>query len=224
MRETIRKTIEAALYPTGYRCLLCNMETDVGEDGLCAACRKELRLPKNRKLPLITGEIVSSFSYEGAARDAMHRFKYEKQWWLAPFFTRNIAVENPEGFDCVIPVPMHPVKRYFRGCNPAELIAIALTERYPLPPVRTDLLRRTRLTVSQTKKGREERRLSDTLYRASQEIAGLRVLLVDDVVTTGATLSACAAACLAAGALSVSAVCGASSEKHKERRNEEKPV
>lgn len=217
MMRAPKEKAKVALFPEGYRCLLCNKETETGEDGLCAGCRESLARPKEtRTLPLVKGEIRCSFLYDGAAKNGMRLFKYEGHAWLAPVFVRNVFLEDVSAFDCVVPVPMHPVKRYFRGYNPAELIARALLRRYPGPELRPELLKRTRLTVSQTKKNRTERRLPGGLYRARPEAAGLNVLLVDDVITTGATLTVCAAALIAAGAASVSAVCGCSAERRNE--------
>ena len=199
--------VEELLFPKRYACLLCGREAVPGEDGVCEDCRKTLvRVKSFRKLDLV-GTVPAAFSYEGAARVAMHRFKYMGSPWLADYFMSYVHLEEPERFDCIVPVPMHPFKRYLRRYSPAELLARALSERYGIP-VETGLLERTRLTASQTKKSRLERtQVLSRVYRANPAIAGKNVLIVDDVVTTGSTLLACAAVCLQAGAESVAAAC-----------------
>lgn len=207
MSAGLREAAEELLFPKQYSCLVCGRETAIGEDGICSECRSTLiRMKEYRILPPV-GEVAAAFRYEGAARVAMHRFKYMGAAWLAPFFMDYVRLNEPERFDIIVPVPMHPVKQYFRRYSPAELLADALSERYAIP-VETDLLERTRLTASQTKKSRLERtEVLAHLYAARPEIAGKNVLIVDDVVTTGSTLLACAAVCLQAGAASVGAAC-----------------
>lgn len=207
MSGGLKEIAEELLFPKRFTCLLCGREAPLGEDGVCDECRKTLvRVKRYRKLDLV-GAVPAAFSYVGAARGAMHRFKYKGAAWLAEYFMSYVTLEEPERFDCIVPVPMHPVKRYIRRYSPAELLADALSARYGIP-VETELLERTRLTASQTKKSRLERtQVLSSVYRARPEIRGKNVLIVDDVVTTGSTLLACAAVCLQAGAEFVAAAC-----------------
>ena len=207
--------VRELLFPKGYTCLLCGREAEVGEDGVCAECRKTLKRVRNyRKLSLV-GAVPAAFWYEGAARNAMHRFKYNGAARLADYFMGYVSVPEPERFDCIVPVPMHPLKRYFRRYSPAELLAEVLSEKTGLP-VEKDLLVRTRLTASQTKKSRLERtQVLSRVYAARPGIAGRNVLIVDDVVTTGSTLLACASVCLQAGAASVGAACACDTPETK---------
>jgi ComF family protein len=113
-------------------------------------------------------------------------------------------------FDLIVPVPLHPAKRRERGFNQAELLAESLTDRVsaPLRPV----LERTRYTTTQTAFDRSERmeNLRGAFrLRKNSDVRHLRVLLIDDVLTTGSTLSECARVLKKAGATSVCAATAA---------------
>ena len=97
--------------------------------------------------------------------------------------------------DLIIPVPLHPKKQKRRGYNQAEMIAEGISEKMQLPLL-AGALRRTGFSETQTHKSRSERWNNIAgLFRVDQtgQIAGKHLLLVDDVITTGATLEACAA-------------------------------
>jgi len=113
----------------------------------------------------------------------------------------------------VVPVPVHAERERRRGYDQAALIAEVAGERLGLPVVRA--LERQRATIAQFELGRDERAANvDGAFRVraghaskvARSVAGRWILLVDDVVTTGATLAACAFALERAGALAVSAI------------------
>ena len=109
-------------------------------------------------------------------------------------------------FDLIVPVPLHPRKLAKRGYNQAAAFAAGLAEGLQLPWHAT-ALRRTANTKTQTKKNRAQRWENvATVFEVENltDIIGRRVLVVDDVLTTGATLEACGAVLLAAGAAEVS--------------------
>jgi len=150
-------------------------------------------------------------TYQGAARSALLALKFGSQrrvaarlaTLLAPPYTSDIHTA-----DIVIPVPLHASRRRERGYNQAELLARAFAERQGLL-MRTDILMRTRATTAQTRLPREERRrnvagaFALVAPKMSQVIVGRRILLVDDVTTTGSTLDASAEPLRAAGAASI---------------------
>jgi ComF family protein len=108
-------------------------------------------------------------------------------------------------FDALAPVPIHAARKRERGYNQAEEIAREAA-RHLLLPVLAHALSRTRATVSQTKLNREQRaRNLENAFRCADpaSVRGKRILLVDDVYTTGATVARCAELLLEAGALSV---------------------
>jgi ComF family protein len=103
--------------------------------------------------------------------------------------------------DLVIPVPLHPSRQKERGFNQAGLLASVLAERARLP-LNDGHLTRTRATPPQVGLGAEERKVNvqDAFIWEGNGLEGVRVLLIDDVCTTGATLEACAVALQAGGA------------------------
>lgn len=115
------------------------------------------------------------------------------------------ALPVDERIDVMVPVPMHWWKRLRRGFNQSERIARVLARRAKLP-LKTDILRRVRGTRVQAGLTHTERQANIAgafRIRSKQPLQGKRVLLVDDVFTTGATASACAKALKKAGASSV---------------------
>lgn len=147
-------------------------------------------------------------------REWIHLLKYEGRRDLgaplARYLTATLDAPDWAAFcaqlDAVAPVPLHDARRRARGYNQAELLAAGLCRQRRLP-LRTDLLRRTKLTDSQVGLNAVERRANvDGAFHAAPACRGLRLLLVDDVYTTGATLRACAHAARAAGAAEVYAL------------------
>lgn len=152
--------------------------------------------------------------YEGVLRDAIHRFKYRDRPGLAePLGARladyarsQSAALNKLQFDAVIPVPMHPIRQRQRGYNQAERLARVVARDLGLA-VQTHWLLRTRATRPQVGLSADIRatNLKDA-FRASSEVTGKTVLLIDDVTTTGSTLNACAATLTRSGATAVYAL------------------
>ncbi len=158
---------------------------------------------------------VSAFRSRGVVREVMHGFKYGKQFHLRRPLGRWLAqaLHDPRlagGFDCVVPVPLHPARERERGFNQAEVLAQLLAPRVGVPVRRS--LQRIRYTTTQTQFDRAQRmeNLAGAFrLRRGADVRGCRVLLVDDVLTTGSTLSECAGVLKRAGALSVHAVTAA---------------
>ncbi len=150
------------------------------------------------------------FAYGGALAEAIRRFKYGRRPDLARplgHLLRASVVDAVGAFDQVVPVPLHPRRRADRGFDQAALLAVHVARQLGCP-LRPEALRRTRHGPAQASLGRGERLQSAALAfeAATDRVAGSRVLLVDDVVTTGATLRACSAALYAAGAARVEAL------------------
>jgi ComF family protein len=142
--------------------------------------------------------------------DVIHRYKYHHALWFEPFLADLLArAARPalEGqtWDVIVPVPLHPLKRRQRQFNQAERLARGLGRALALP-VNGRVVRRVQFTETQTRLSRPQRasNVSDAFApRAGVELHGQRVILVDDVMTTGATTSACARALRQAGAADV---------------------
>jgi competence protein ComFC len=159
---------------------------------------------------------VAAYRSRGLVRNLVHQFKYAKQRhlrypvaaWLRE--TTDDPRLRGRSFDVIVPVPLHPARERERGFNQATLLAelLAASIGVPLRP----LLERTRYTTTQTAYDRAER--MENLHgafrlRKKQDVRDLRVLLIDDVLTTGSTLSECARVLKAAGAVSVHAATAA---------------
>jgi ComF family protein len=149
---------------------------------------------------------------EGTLREAVYGLKYKYiQELAAPLGEMMIAYYNraPLPADLLIPVPLHRRRRRERGYNQSALLAQQLGQATQIS-IRQDVLRRHRYTRSQTRLNAQERSQNvrgafscRDPQSAAQAFAGKRLLLIDDVATTGATLRACARVLKDQGALSV---------------------
>lgn len=206
-RHTLLDLLLDALYPHDVACALCGRETLLNEDRLCASCRTSLVPSPALICPGGLNGIAAAYRYAGGARDGVHALKYQNQVRLAPFFASAITIPADWQIDCVVPVPLHPLKRWLRSYNQSDCIAAELCKRYELKQ-QNKLLRRTRFTKSQTTlNGFERAKNVSSAFLASPEVRGRTILLVDDVTTTHNTLLACASALRAAGAAKVYAAC-----------------
>lgn len=192
--DECRRKIDFVLPPL---CPLCGYPSD---DSLpCQRCQ--------HSPPAIDG-IRSVAFFEGPIRKAMHALKYRGVRGVATPLGGLMGAfwrRYPLPADLVVPVPLHPDRQRARGYNQAAVLAEALAKEIDLP-VCDDCLARVRNTISQVELDAEERKVNVAnafQMRKSEPLAGGRVLLIDDVCTTGATLEACSAALYEAGARSV---------------------
>lgn len=198
----LRRAIADALVPP--RCAGCERPGA----WLCQSCRDacEPRAARIGRMP-----VRSAGAYEGPLRQALHRFKYRGERSLAEELGGLVAarlardVASGERFDAVVPVPLHVERARARGYDQAALLAAALARLTGLPLLAT--LHRIRPTSPQVDLDRATRasNLRGAFASRSGSLRGLRVALVDDVATTGATCAAAAAAARAAGARYVAA-------------------
>lgn len=147
--------------------------------------------------------------YDGALRKLIHLFKYSRVRSLDKHLSAYLALALPRGreFDAVVPVPLHWRKRWARGFNQSELLARFIAQRYSLSVV--PALRRRQATAAQaglTNAARRQNVAHAFAMRAGGRVDGKRILLIDDVMTTGATAAACARVLRRAGAVSVTLV------------------
>ena len=162
---------------------------------MCGLCRRGL-----------TGfdAAYSYGSYEDELRELIHLFKYAGIETLARPLGKLLLIALPreQNFDVIVPMPLHWRKRWRRGFNQAELLAREVSRVWGAPVSR--LVRRRRATAVQAGLTSAKRRANVAgAFRATGLVKGKRVLLVDDVMTTGSTAGACAAALKRAGAAHV---------------------
>jgi ComF family protein len=170
-------------------------------DHRCAQCRRHLPAFHYARSAAFYGDVL---------REALHAFKFGGQRALARPLGDLIADIEPSALpvaepDLLIPVPLHPRREQERGFNQALLLARRLGRAWALP-VRSDVLSRTQATSSQTHLTAEERRANVRRafsLRRPEIVAGRHVILVDDILTTGSTASACAACLREGGAATV---------------------
>ncbi len=231
MARLFRDALAGALFPL--RCMACGGFAGESRDGFCAPCQTGL-WPASRpwckrcSRPLhgaledvrICGacavgdlpyrRLLAAYHYGGPMADAIVRFKHgnhpEYGRRLGQMMATALTEELPEA-DILVPVPLHVRRSFVRGYNQAELLALELARGMSAPMVRG--LVRVQDTGSQKDRSRQERlaALSGAFrVRRSKTIAGLRVALVDDVVTTGATVVECARTLRQAGVREVCVV------------------
>ena len=173
-------------------------------DGLLDECRLCQLEEEGRPWNLA----VSVFPFAGKARHWIHEFKYRGKLYLAPFLADSLAAAwrkygGGERIDGIVPVPLHWFRRFTRGYNQTEVLADHLEKRLGMPTFRC--LKRTRRTRQQASMDKKERRRNMRhAFVCRKSPAGLRLLLLDDVFTTGSTLGAAATALLDGGAAAVS--------------------
>ena len=159
---------------------------------------------------------VSAYRGRGIVRQIIHEFKYGRQIHLrhlvACWLYAALDDERLHGnhFDVLVPVPLHPARQRERGFNQARLLSELLSAQTSISS--KPVLERIRYTTTQTALDRSER--MENLHNAfrlrkNADVRGLRVLLIDDVLTTGSTLSECARVLKRGGALSVHAATAA---------------
>ncbi len=152
--------------------------------------------------------IRSPFSFEGTLRDAVHSLKYRNLRGLAPLLAGLMAdylTKYPLVLDILVPVPLHGKRLNERGYNQAALLALELGRLIDAPVDQKTLVRR-RDTASQARTPTAEQRqqnVAGAFFASGRDLKGKRVVLVDDVCTSGATLDSCAESLKKAGVASV---------------------
>jgi ComF family protein len=196
-------------------CGICQARFRPIPDPRCAICGESLPLGLGCRLcidwPAGVGPVRSAVRLDPMARALVHRFKYQGWWRLAEVFAQRMAPLLADVGDAdLVPIPLASRRRRLRGYNQAERLATALGALTGLPVV-PERLRRSRETPTQTRLT-PEARLANLADAFAAEPSERPVWLVDDVFTTGATLTSAALALLDAGAPQVGAVTFARAE------------
>ena len=194
------------------KCVFCERVLPRGEREVCPACRKSL--PYRRAGEKTTGFVAwvaSPLYYEGKVKDSLHRYKFGGRAHYAGSYAALMAetlAERRDDYDLISHVPLHPARRRQRGYDQAEELARELSGRRDVEW--RPLLKKLRNAPPQSRTGDATARRANIsgcyglLEGAAAE--GRRVLLVDDIFTTGATMSECARILKMHGAAEV---CGA---------------
>ena len=192
------------------KCTLCANVLEKQETDLCRDCR--LNSPECagiHKNFSFLDSWAAVWYYEGNIRGSLLRYKFRRARHYAPVYGRMLAMrlqqEYPDGFDILTWVPVSRLRRFTRGYDQVELLAEAVGQELGMQPVST--LKKVRNNRPQSGIVGQAKRRANVLgvYRAvcPQEVRGKRVLLLDDIITTGATAGECARVLLTAGAKEV---------------------
>jgi len=210
MRFTFLNDFLALVFPQ--TCCICKRSLFDFENQLCRVCQAKLPVtsyhqrPQNNDLAVKimgltkAGNVMAflRFSKKGMSQKLLHQLKYRNKPELGKVLGRLYGQQLlKSGFEIawegILAVPLHPAKEKRRGYNQSQLFAEGLAQELQLPVLND--LRRNRFTGTQTKKTRLERieNVEGVFEMApGAEIQGKTLLLVDDVMTTGATLASCA--------------------------------
>jgi ComF family protein len=191
-------------------CVACGAAAGVHQP-LCRECLGELRWLALEQPAAAGVPAWAALSYEGPARALVRALKFRGAVRLADAMAAQMAANAPPGLfggRSLVPVPLHPARRRRRGFNQAEQLARALSRRSGLPLADCLERRAGGARATQVGMGRAQRlgALEGSIRLKLGAPLPLRPLLVDDVVTTGSTLAACAAALTRAGVRELGAV------------------
>ncbi|MEO0041727.1 MAG: hypothetical protein RL329_1175 [Bacteroidota bacterium] len=208
--------IVSIIYPR--LCLACDAPLGKAEKHLCLPCQADLPetnfhlIPYNNtfterfyaRVPIQSAAAYYWFAQRSRVQQIIHQIKYHDQPDAATEIGRmyGYALSQTKPFseaDYLIPVPMHPQKEHLRGYNQAEIFAQGLSESMNIPLI-TNNLYKTKMTQSQTKMSKQQR-LENTegvfALRHPMALCGKKIIIADDVMTSGATLESCCKAILA---------------------------
>jgi ComF family protein len=204
-------------------CISCNSLLSEGSQKICKNCWSAiLALTKNNSLYQTTlqklivcgciDDLVSCYVFErdGPSQHITHALKYQEYKSLGLELGKKLGKLIQDWtvkVDVIIPVPLHRIKQRERGYNQSEYIAQGIASIIK-KPILSDAVRRKRYTQTQTKLNFEERQKNmknafETSPETSEQLHGKTCLLVDDIITTGATMNSCAREILRAGPKSI---------------------
>ncbi|MBL7706518.1 MAG: ComF family protein [Taibaiella sp.] len=197
-------------------CIACETLISAEAGFLCLSCKHTLpytdmeKMEENvaqirmlTKLPVQFAASLLYFIDAGMVRAMLHKLKYHNRPEIGVYLGELLGQKFSaqawfRSVDAIVPVPLHAAKKAKRGYNQSECIAEGIAN-YSHKPILANVIKRTRNTSSQTDKSRKERmdNVADAFaLRRAKQIEGKHILLVDDVLTTGATLASCGSSIL----------------------------
>ena len=192
------------------KCILCRQILKSGEMDLCGACRADAPEYPGKKINIrFLDSFAAVWYYEGNVRGSILRYKFYNARSYALSYGRILGMkllrEYPDGFDVLTWVPVSRLRKLRRGYDQVELLARAVGRELELSPIPT---------LQKIRNNRPQSRLKDPAARKANvlgayrmlddvDVKGKRVLLLDDILTTGATAGECARVLLTAGASEV---------------------
>lgn len=214
------------LYPSNACCLGCSDNTGTDKPWLCDACEKlltrmDIMLSReNQSWPKDAVSMVRSvYRYRRPIDGIIQAFKYSGVYaladWISDFMADSLRDWDGIIADCLVPVPMHISRQRKRGYNQTEVLAKSLSEKTGIPCL--NALKRVKNTPQQALSSDYQRRKNmKGAFALATDIAGMSIILIDDVITSGATANACAAVLRSGGASEVNLMTIASG--YNERR------
>lgn len=205
--------LDDMLFPENVLCLCCDRALQEDDkDGICRSCAMALEELRRRQMlreqeeaeqpPEGTAYVYAAYVYEGPARKLIHRLKYESVRAAATPLAREMAMMPSGEEEIIVPVPTDRRRERMRGFNQSLLLAQQIGRELGMQV--TPALRRIEARLPQTGLSARERRENLVgCMAADASVNGKRVLLVDDVYTTGATICEAARALHAAGAVEI---------------------
>ncbi|MBN3040488.1 MAG: ComF family protein, partial [Candidatus Omnitrophica bacterium] len=189
--------------PSGILCFECRNKIIFLNTCLCRLCCQE-KVQKNlqicrscSKKALPYDRLISAVYYREPISELIHQFKYNNHSFLCEFFSQILINHlkksgwSSSGFDLITAVPMHRDKLKYRGYNPPELLAKSLSNYFKIP-FYNDIIAAVSCRPSQTKLNPEERLANvSKAFKVTRPLQNNKIILVDDIFTTGATVLAC---------------------------------
>jgi ComF family protein len=227
--KKLYNTILDLLFPEEGMCFLCEKyDEDIGDDHICEDCKEQIKFidshickicgkpleigyipnkcPDCIKHPHFFATAVAAVEYEGLIKKSIYKYKYGKKAYMYKAFghlmVQAIIDKDIKGFNVIVPVPLHRDKRVERGFNQSELLAKYISDEFDVP-LDFKNLRRIKKTSVQNKLHRLQRQqnIKDAFrIKNPNAFKDKIVLLVDDILTTGATADECSKMLLENGA------------------------
>lgn len=220
------------IYPEHGICFICDQYDEQIEDAhICTECREKLVFINDHKCkicgkPLEIGYVpdkcpecinnkhyftkaISPLEYTGFIKDVIYKYKYSKKPYmyklLGSLMVQAFLDNNIKNIDLIVPVPLHRSKMLERGFNQAELLGVYISKKFNIPIDSKNLCRIRKTEIQNKLKKQERHKNVKNAFKIKKDdiFKGKRILLVDDIMTTGATVDECSRVLLRAGAKEV---------------------